>query len=243
MLGSRPISGAPLGGSAFTVGPINGNLTRTEDDDVLAASGALSLTGSLGSTEIDDVATAAGALTVTASAFIAEAGDSGASTATVALAGALTVTEGADVPSASGTIDLVGSAAVIEQGDTLGALGALEIEASFSATEEDDTLSASALMPIWCPRRGGDDDWAKYERQQIEWHQQLRRIIDRSWRIANGEIDPVTFEPIQPPDYSVVIGELINQALALDQVRVKTFIAEQKRLQEEEAIAVLLLAA
>lgn len=81
------------------------------------------------------------------------------------------------------------------------------------------------------------------ERREQKWKDDLRKIIDQSWRIADGEIDPVTFEPIPPPDYSAVIDELKRQAFALDQARAGAFIAEQERLQSDEAIAVLLLAA
>ncbi|QIG49561.1 hypothetical protein G5V57_18695 [Nordella sp. HKS 07] len=129
-----------------------------------------------------------------------------------------------------------------EQGDIIDASGAVGIAASLSIAEEEDTLSLSALMPTWYLRRGGDDAWVQYECRQREWEEQLRLIIDRSWRIANGEINPITFEPIPPPDHSAVVGELIHRALTLDQARTEAFIAEQERLQEEEAIAILLVA-
>lgn len=222
---------------------VNADLAVTEADDSVSASSGLEIQASLSSTEAGDVPTAAGALQVAAASFITEGDDTSAATATLALSGSLAVTEGADVPSASGTVDIVGAAAIAEADDTLDGLGALAIEASLTVTEEDDTLSASALMPILYPRRGGDEEWARYERRQIEWEQQLRRIIDRSWQIANGEIDPVTLLPIPPPDYSTVVDELMRQALALDQERTAAFIAEQERMQEEEAIAVLLLVA
>lgn len=225
------------------VGPINGSLTKTEDDDVLAASATLVVNGSLASTEAGDAPSAAGALTITASAFPTEADDSSASTATLLVQGNLATAEGDDVPSAADLLDIVGTLAATEADDSITATAAIEIEADLGATEGDDTLDASAHMQVFIPRRGGIDPHEEFERRQIEWQEQLRRIIDRSFRIANGEIDPITFEPIPPPDYSPVVNELINQALSLDQARAEAFIAEQERLQEDEAIAVLLLAA
>ena len=225
------------------VGPIEAVLSIIEANDGLIASCSLSLSGATGLVEGDDAATSAGVLASTASSFIAEDDDAAATTAVLAIVGMAAVTEGNDVASASGAAAIVGSIAVIEENDAFSVEGAIGIDAAFTATEEDDALSISALMPIWYPRRGGDDEWARYERRQIEWEQQLRQIIDRSWQIANGEIDPVTFEPIPPPDYDAVVDELVRQALAVDQDRVQVFIAEQERQREEEAIAVLLVAA
>lgn len=225
------------------IGPIQGDLSIAEANDDLTASCSLPVSGSVGSVEANDVATAAGALVITAQVYVDESDDVGTASATLPIAGLATVTEDDDVHSLWGTIAVVGSIAFAEENDGFSAQGATNIAALLAANEEDDAFSASALMPIWYPRRGGDDEWARYERRQIEWQEQLRRIIDRSWQIANGEIDPVTFLPIPPPDYSAVVGEMINQALAVDQARTEAFIAEQERLQEEEAISILLLAA
>lgn len=224
---------------------VNADLDVTEDDDTLSASGGVHIQASLAATEANDVPSASGALQVTASAFITEQDDVGASTGTLSISGSVAVTEGDDVPSASGTVDVVGSLAVVEDDDTLSAQGLLGIEASLAITEDDDTLSALALMPIVYPRRGGIDEQEQeeFERRKRRWKDDLGRIVDRSWRIANGEIDPVTFQPIPPPDFSAVIDELKRQALALDQERATAFVAQQEQMQEEEAIAVLLLAA
>lgn len=224
-------------------GPVSGDLAITESSDVLSASSVLPLNGSLTPTEADDVGIASGTLTVAASVIVTEGDDACASGATVALVGGLAAAEGDDVPAAGGRVDIVASIAVSENSDALATQGAIGVKGELSAVEGDDALSASALMPIFYPRRGGGDLWAKYEQRQIEWGQQLSRIIDRSWRIAHGEIDPVTLLPVPPPDYSPVTGELINRARALDQTRVEAFIAEQKRQQEEDAISILLLVA
>lgn len=223
-------------------GPIDASLSVTETNDTLAASATVEIIANVAATETNDVASASGTVDIVASAAITEANDTLSSSATLAIAGSAGATEGDDVPSVSGTVDLVGSFTATEENDSFSASSNLIVDSSLAVTEEDDTLSASALMPIFYPRRGGDDEWARYEQRQIEWQEQLRRIIDRSWRIANGEIDPVTFEPIPPPDYSAVIGELINQALSLDQARTEAFMAEQERMQEDEAISILLLA-
>lgn len=243
MLGLFPVASFPVADLGLVAGPVDANLSVTESNDSLAASTALELRASLASTETYDVVTAAGALTVTALAFISEGDDTGAAIATLALYGALTVTESDDVPSASGRVDIVGTAAITEASDTFGGFGTVELKASLTVTEGDDSLGATALMPIYYPPRGGDKEWARYEQRQIEWQEQLRRIIDRSWLIANGEIDPGTFKPIPPPDYDAVIDALVRQAEGVDRDRIQAFVAEQERLQEEQAIAVLLLAA
>lgn len=223
---------------------VNADLNVTEADDTLSATGGVEIQASLAATEANDVPSATGALQVTASAFITEQDDVGASTGILSISGSVVVTEGNDVPSASGTVDIVGSLAVVEGDDTLSAQGHLDIEASLAITEEDDTLSAQAQMPIVYPRRGGvDEDQEEFERRKRKWKEDLGRVIDRSFRIANGEIDPITFEPIPPPDYTAVIDELKRQALALDHERAAAFVAQQEQLQEEEAIAILLLAA
>lgn len=224
-------------------GPVNADLAVTEADDTLSASATIGIIANVATTETDDVASASGTVEIVVSAAITEANDTLSSSATLALAATLAIVERGDIPSVSGTVDIVGSFAATEEDDSLSVSANLIVSAFLAVTERDDTLSASALMPIWYPRRGGDDEWARYEQRQREWDEQLRQIIDRSWRIANGEIDPITFEPIPPPDYSPVIGELINQALTLDQARAEAFMAEQERRQEEEAISILLLAA
>lgn len=225
------------------IGPIQGDLTIIEFNDGLTASSSLPVSGSTGSIEVDDVATSAGALVITAQAFVGEVDDTGVANAMLSLAGIVTIAEGDDVPSTKGTVAVVGSAASVEESDRSLMQGAVGVGAYLAAIEEDDLLSVSALMPIWYPRRGGSDEWAHNEQRQIEWQEQLRRIIDRSWKVAHGEIDPVTFLPIPPPDYSSVIEELRRQALALDQTRIQAFVEEHERLQEEEAISILLLAA
>lgn len=225
------------------IGPIQGGLSIAETDDGLTASCSLPVFASGGSIEADDVSTVAGALVIAAQTSIGEADDTGGANAVLSLTGTAIIAEDSDVPSSDGTVAIVGSAGFVEESDSCWVQGAIGVGAVFAAIEEDDTLSISALMPIWYPRRSGDDEWARYERRQIEWQEQLRRIIDRSWQIANGEIDPITFLPIPLPDYSAVVKGLINQAVALDQARTETFVAEREQLQEEEAISILLLAA
>lgn len=225
------------------IGPIEGEFTVSEANDTLSALVSVGIAAEAEATEAGDAASAAGTAALAGSTGSTETGDAGTATAALAIVAVMAAIEGDDVPSVYGALDIVSSLAATEQGDIIGAASAVDIFATLTVAEEDDTLFTSALMPIWYPRRGGDDEWARYERRQREWEEQLRRIIDRSWRIANGEIDPITFEPIPPPDYSAVTGELISQALTLDRARVEVFIAEQERLQEEEAISILLLAA
>lgn len=238
-----PPSQSLFGVFSAQVGPVNADVNVVEVGDASTAFVRLDLFGDLTVIEADDIATAVGAVTITASEAIIEAGDTLAASAELAIVASLAITEGDEVTSATGTLDSVASLATIERSDDIAASANLIVSADLATIEDDDTLNVDALMPIWYPRRGGDDEWGRYERRQIEWERQLRRIINQSWQIVHGEIDPITFLPIQPPDYSAVIEELTGKVKALDKTRVEAFIAEQEELQKEEAISILLIAA
>lgn len=225
------------------VSPVNADLAITEQDDSIAASATLDLLATLAATEADDFPTADGTVLITTSSFPTEADDTAASTGIVAIAANVVITETDDVPSVAGAAGIVGSVISTEAGDTLAADVQIGILANAVITEDDDTIAIAALMPIWYPRRGGIDERQEFERQQREWKENLRRIIDEAWLIAAGIIDPVTRQVIPPPDYSPVIEAMIKDALAVDQARAEVFMAEEVRRQEEDAIAVLLLAA
>jgi hypothetical protein len=225
------------------IGPVNADLAVTEANDTLIVSAALDTAGGLGVTEAHDVPSAAGALAVGGSAFINEADDGVGATATVLIAAVADMGEAGDVPASAGAIAVTAVLAVVEADDTVSTAAALGLVAAMILAEEGDFLASFTQMPIFYPRRGGLDAGEERERRQREWREDLRRIIDRSLRIARGEIDPVTFEPIPPPDYSPVIFALIDEARALDRSRAETFVAELRLAQEEEAIALLLLAA
>jgi hypothetical protein len=222
---------------------VNADLAVTEQDDTLSASATLEIQASLAATEANDVASASGTVDIVASASITEGNDALAGTATLDILATASITEAGDVPSAASTVNIVGSLAVADADDTAAAEATLGIVASAIITEGDDTLDAPALMPIWYPRRGGTWDREEYERWLRDWQDSLRRIIDRSWRIASGEIDPVTFEPIPPADLASLAAALGLRQQARDQAALNEFTAEEASLQEEEAMAVLLLAA
>lgn len=241
--GSADITEANDTVSADSTLELQGSLSKTEGDDTLSVLAGLEIQGSLAAIEGDDVPTAAGELAVTGSLLATEADDTLASNATLTVAANAAITEGHDVPSSSGTVDLIGSAFIAEGNDTLTGNGAIPLAANAAITEGDDTLDGLAQMPIVYPRRGGVDEREEYERRQRQWRESLRRIIDRAWAIAYGLIDPITLEPIPPPDHSRVIAALIDEARALDRSRAETFVAELRRAREEEAIALLLLAA
>jgi hypothetical protein len=236
----RP-SQSPLGVFSITTGPVNTTLAVTEQDDTIAAVATIETRASLALTEGDDVASAAGTLDIVSSAFITEADDTLSAIATLGIAATAATTEADDVPSAASTLGIVGALAITESDDTLAMSAAIGVTATTIIAEGDDTVDASALMPIFYPRRGGADDREDYDHWLKQWHEQLRLIIDRSFKIANGEIDPVTFEPIPPPDYSPVVAAMISQALSIDQARAGAFMAEQRQLQEDDAMAMLLL--
>jgi hypothetical protein len=237
---SKP-SQDPLGAFSVTTGPVNATLAIAESDDVLDAAAALDVTATAATTEVNDGASSAGTLDLAGAGLFAEADDAVAGMATLDVTATVATAEADDGPSAAGVVQVTAALAITETDDALSSDAAIAIIAAGVMLESDDDVSASALMPIFYPRRGGFDDREDYERWLKQWHEQLRRIIDRSFKIANGEIDPITFEPIPPPDYSPVIGAMISQALSIDQARTEAFMAEQRQLQEDDAIALLLL--
>jgi hypothetical protein len=226
-----------------TVSAVNATLAVTEQNDTLSSSATLDIQASLAATEASDIASTAGTVDIVGSTSASEANDTLAGTATLDIQATVSVTEANDIPSATGTADIAGSLSGTEANDTVAADATLGITAAAISTEDDDTLAASALMPVWYPRRGGIDDREDYERWLRDWQERLRRVIDRSWRIASGEIDPVTFEPIPPPDFESLTAALALVQRARDQAAQEAFVAEEAQAQEEEAIAMLLLAA
>jgi hypothetical protein len=222
---------------------IQGTLSSTEANDTLSATAMLAIKGTASITEADDTLAATATLAIKGTVPITEASDTLSAAATLAIKGTLAATEANDTLAAAGMLVITGVLTLTEQGDTIVSAGVLPIATTLAITEAGDTLAAASQMPIFYPRRGGWDERLEFERRQREWQEDLRRIIDRSWRIANGEIDPITFKPIPPPDYSPVIETLLNQALSLDRQRVDAFIAEERRRQEDDAVAILLLAA
>lgn len=270
MLGHFPLGGAPLGGSAST-GAINGTLSVTEANDALSAIGAVALKATASITEATDTLSSAATLLVKGTGSVSEAGDTLSSAAALLIKGVLSATEAWDTLSAASILPITGTLSAAEADDTLSAQGAGQpvTTGSLDVTEADDSLSAAAALavtgtvsvveaadtlaatatiadappaPVFV-HVGGDDPRLIYERKQREWQESLRRIIDQAWRIANGEIDPVTLQPIPPPDLESLATalELIQQAR--DQAALDAFVAEEASRQEEEAIAVLLLAA
>ena len=234
---------SPLAAFSAFVGLVNGIASITEANDTLSATATLAIKGTASITEAGDTVSATGTIGLNGTVSITEANDTLAASATLAIKATLSATEASDTLAAAGTLPITGVLSVTEQNDTTGGAGAVAIIGTLSITEADDTLASSALMPIFYPRRGGWDERQEFERRQREWQENLRRIIDRSWRIANGEIDPITFEPIPPPDYSIINAVLAVQQQALDHQRTEAFIAEAQRRQEDDAIAILLLAA
>ena len=225
------------------IGPVTADLAVTEANDALSAAAGLEISGTLGSTEADDIASVSGALAITGSGATTEADDGCATTATINIVATVDPGEGDDVLSSLAAVAVTALFAGVEADDTLSAGAGLALAAAFLVIEDDDTLASFTQMPVFYPRRGGIDEAAERERRLSQWRADLRRIIDRSFGIAGGEIDPITFEPIPPPDYSTVTATLVDAARSLDEARAETFMARQHQAEEDEAIAVLLLAA
>jgi hypothetical protein len=225
-----------------------GSLSVTEANDTLSATATLLIKGAASPAEAGDTLSSAAALLIKGTFAASEASDTPASTGVLPITGTLSVTEAGDTLSAQGAGQplTTGSFDVTEADDGLSGTGALAIMATLSAAEGDDTLAATAVLaapPAPLVHIGGDDPRLIYERKQREWQEDLCRIIDRSFLVASGIIDPITHRPISSPDYATIINGLLAQALLVDRERREAFIAERDRLQEEEAFAILLLAA
>ncbi|WP_162918573.1 hypothetical protein [Taklimakanibacter deserti] len=227
-----------------------GSLSVTEANDTSSATATLLIKGAASPTEAGDTLSSAAALLIKGTFAASEASDTPASAGVLPITGTLSLTEAGDTLSAQGAGQplTTGSLDLAEADDGLSAAAALSITGTISVAEAGDTLAATAAVadapaPLVFAHVGGDDPRLIRERRQREWREELRRIIDRSFLVASGIIDPVTTQPIPSPDYSAVIDGLLAQALLVDRERREAFIAERERLQEEEAFAILLLAA
>lgn len=80
MIGVDPIGVTPIGVSTVSAG----YLSKTQDDNTLSASGALSIAGSVSATQAGDTLSASAALAITGSVSATAAGDSLTAAGTVA---------------------------------------------------------------------------------------------------------------------------------------------------------------
>lgn len=128
--------------------------------------------------------------------------------------------------------------------------GAFLATAAFVSTAtitfgQSGDFTSQTPTPIVIHRPGTWDPRQEYERRQREDEEKRREIIERAWRIANGEIDPVTLEELPEPipvDLTAIKAALAGMQAEQDRHVIETFVAEQMRLHEDKAIAVLLLA-
>lgn len=232
----------PLGSAVPT---IHADLAIGEAGDALSATSAVLIAGRLSAAEAADTIAATGVLPLTGSLSQIEARDDPASAGILPLAAAAAPTEANDTSAAAGAIDLAASAAITESDDTLAAASSAPVRARLSITEDDDTV-LSSFWPVlrFRPRGGpwpvhdGEPGWSRRD-----WERDLRRIIDEAWRIANGEIDPVTRNELPPPDLSAVHDALAALADKRAGEHVSRVVADRERRAEEEAVALLLLAA
>lgn len=250
---------------------ISGTASITEAADTVSGTSTVALKGTASITEAADALSSAATILIKGAASPTEAGDTLSSTATLLIKGTLSATEAGDALTATGVLPIAGTLSVTEADDTLSADGvgqpittgtlnlteaddrltataALAIVGTVTITEAADTLTAAATIADAPPagvfiRHGGIDERPELWRQERERKDDLRRIIDQAFAIANGEIDPVTLEPIPLPDFEGLALALRGAQEARDQADMETLLAAEVRRQEEEAIAVLLLAA
>lgn len=207
------------------VGPISGALSTTESADSASAMGTLSVQGSVHRAEFDDIPQASGALAIRAFSGTSEAYETLLATSVLFIGGAVDA---------------------VEMADMLAVVSVIAIVATLSIPEADDTGSADTFMggiPLPARPGGGEDSaWERYARER-QWQADLRRIIEQAWRIAHGEIDSVTRDVKPPPDLRVILGVLSRRAEARVNEDLRSYVTRRQRCAEDDATAVLLLAA
>lgn len=136
---------------------VTADLSVTEENDSLAAAGALQVVASLAKTEAGDTLTAAAAVTVAASLSVTEAADTLGSGATVAIAGSLAVTEANDGLAAAGALAIAAVLSVTDEADALTATGTTggSVTADLGITEANDGLIADGSIVVAPQAFGG----------------------------------------------------------------------------------------
>ncbi len=223
---------------------IIGNAVVAEANDTANSSAKLGIIAQAGVTDVADILTASATPAIKATLSQAEAADALDGQARLPVQIHASLIEAADMPVSAGAIALAGSAAIAEADDASAGAGAVAITAGAALIELDDTVIAQTFMGrVPLPyRKGGDGDWKRHEREK-RWRDDLRRIIDEAWRIAGGEIDPVTRAELPPSDLSRIRVVLSRKADRKDFERAMAIAAAREQHARDEAIAVLLLAA
>jgi hypothetical protein len=202
-------------------------------------------TGAVASMSADAIAPVIAALSLT------EARDGLVAVGVLAIKASASPIEAGDVLSSVGATPVAASAAISEDGDACASQCTLAIKAAQSAIEEADLLSASsrlqgedlALPPA--VRRGGPwpDPHDAIARVRRERELDLRHAIDEAWDRAHGESESLACGEPAPPDLDAVCDALVKLAEERTEERLATAIASRELSAEDEAVAVLLLAA
>lgn len=204
------------------------------------------VSGGVSSTEASDTPSVAGTLHIRSALTAAEASDTTSGDGALPIQGALAAGDATDLASSGGTLALSAILTTSESEDDLNVLGTLPIAGAISVAEADDTGSADTFMggiPLPARPGGGEDSaWERYARER-QWQADLRRIIEQAWRIAHGEIDSVTRDVKPPPDLRVILGVLSRRAEARVNEDLRSYVTKRQRCAEDDATAVLLLAA
>lgn len=178
--GATVVSNIPIGTLAFTEDDdviamsgaenIPGTITWTEDDDTFAFTGAEAISGTASWSEDDDVLAFSGTETFTGTSSWTEDDDTIAATGTETFTGTAAWTEDDDVWLASGGITLTGTLAFTEDDDTLAFVGTETFTGTASWTEADDVLAFAGTSEIPGPitigetfhyREPGHQAWAE----------------------------------------------------------------------------------
>ena len=214
-----------------------------EAGDGIAAAGALAIRGLASIPGAVATLSATSRLAKKATASLPEAHDAASAKGGIALLGTARMTASAAALAAAAVLPVAGAVGVIAKAATLAAVGASASFGRAAVTLQGVAISAAADTPSVYRGRGGIDERTALHRRERQWERDLKRIIDEAWDIAHGLIDPVTRESVAPPDVVGLAASLNEVRRQDDRKRIGTLMADEARLREEDAIALLLLAA
>jgi hypothetical protein len=218
-----------------------GTAGMAETNDTIWARGVAARNGGASMAVAGNSPAARGALTLKAMTALVGTSNAAVASAILPVAGTLGAVEARDMVSSAGGTRATAALGATLADVSLAADGAAAIAGRSTIILADAKMSASAAKPAVILRRAGSDGSDEFERHQREWRQDLRRVIDDAFGIAGSLVDPDM--PGPPPDFAGLAGALHLRRQAMEQETVELLLAEEARRQEEDAMAILLLAA
>jgi hypothetical protein len=247
--------------SASGTTTVTGAISLTTANDTSTASGSTTVVGSLALTTNDDTSVASGnSGDVSGTINVTTADDTSSAIGSTAIVGNLSVTTNDDTSNASGFTTVVGNVNVTTNDDVLTANGtAGATTGTVNVTTGNDTLVAEGNTPqVANDLFGGVAHFKKlHERSQkvrelsvleaikpqevIEIPQEIKEIISSVVKTNKKEAELQKQLKAQLKALEIQIRQEYIDALKAEAIR-QYLIAEQERQEEEEAIAMMMIA-